>query len=93
MFDTTTNLWPDAFLAGSRGDLTMMTTATTTTKTRVDFDDHDDSNNDHKDGVNDDARTTSTTFLTQQPTCGRIHSWKVRGGDFNDDDDCNNAAY
>ena len=28
-FDTTTNLWSDAFLAGRGGDLTMMTTATT----------------------------------------------------------------
>ena len=38
-FDMTTNLWLDAFLAGSGGDLEMMTTATTTTKTRGDFDD------------------------------------------------------
>ena len=29
-----------------------MMAATTTTKTRGDFDDHDDSNNDHKDNVN-----------------------------------------
>ena len=57
-FDTTTNLWSDAFLAESGGDLTMMTTATTTTKTRGDFDDHDNSNNEHKDDVNDYARTT-----------------------------------
>ena len=35
IFDTTTNLWLDAFLTGSGGDLTMMTAATTTTKTRV----------------------------------------------------------
>ena len=89
----TTNLCPDAFLAGSRGDLTMMTTATTTTKTRGDFDNHDDGNNDHKDYVNDNARTKSTSFLTQQPPCGRIHSWKGGGGDFNGDDRGNNAAY
>jgi hypothetical protein len=76
----------DAFLAGSGGDLRMMTMATTTTKTRGDFDDHDDGNNDHKDNVNNDARTTSTSFLTQQPTCGRIHSWKGGGGDFNDNE-------
>ena len=71
----------------------MMTTATTTTKTRGDFDDQDDSNNYHKDHVNDNARTTSTSFSTRQPTCGRIHSWKGGSGDFNDNDDGNNAAY
>ena len=37
-FDTTTNLWSDAFLAGSGGYLEMMTSATTTTKMRGDFD-------------------------------------------------------
>ena len=55
-FDTTTNLWLDAFLAERGVFLTMMTTATTTTKTRGDFDNNDNSNNDHKDDDNDDAR-------------------------------------
>ena len=55
IFDTTTNLWSDAFLAGSGVDLTMMTTETTTTKTRGDFDDHDNGNYDHKDNVKEDA--------------------------------------
>ena len=36
-FDTTTNLWSDAFLAGRRGD----------------FDDDDNGNKDHKDNNND----------------------------------------
>jgi hypothetical protein len=40
-FDTKSNLWLDAFLAGRGVILTMMTMATTTTKTR--------GNNDHKD--------------------------------------------
>jgi hypothetical protein len=70
----------------------MMLTATTTTKTRGDFDDHDDGNNDHKDDVNDNARKTLNPFLTQQPTCGWIHSWKGGGGDFNNNDTGNNAA-
>ena len=58
---------------------------------RGDFDGHDDSNNDHKDDVNDCTRTTSSSFLTQQPTCGLF--LEGRGGDFNDDDNGNNAAY
>ena len=29
-------------------------------------------------------------FLTQQPTCGRMHSWQGGGGDFDDDDSSNN---
>ena len=37
-FDTTTNLWSDAFLAGMGGD----------------FDDDDEGNNSHKDDNNDD---------------------------------------
>jgi hypothetical protein len=37
-FDTTTNLWLDAFLAGRGGDLTIMTTATTMAGERVDSD-------------------------------------------------------
>jgi hypothetical protein len=28
------------------------------------------------DDDNDDARTTSTSFMTQQPTCGWMNSWK-----------------
>jgi len=36
----------------------------------------------------DDARKTSTSFMTQQPTCGWMHSWKEGwGGNFNDDGD------
>ena len=58
---------------------TAMTMEATTTKTRGDFDNHDNGNNDHKDGVKDNARTTSASFLTQQPTCGWMHSWKGGG--------------
>jgi hypothetical protein len=29
---------------------------------------------------NDDARTTSTSFMTQQPTCGWMHSWNEGWG-------------
>jgi hypothetical protein len=57
IFDTTTNLWLDAFLAGRGVILTMMTTETMTTKMRVDFDKDDHSNNNHKDDDNDNART------------------------------------
>ena len=57
IFDTTTNLWLDAFLAGRGVILTMMTTATMTTKMRGDFDKDDHSNNNHKDDDNDNART------------------------------------
>ena len=93
-FDTKSNLWLDAFLARRGVILTMMTMATTTTKTRGDSDDNDDGNNNHKDNDNDDARTTSTSFMTQQPTCGRMHSWKGGWGDFKDngDDDKITAA-
>ena len=55
-FDTTTNLWLDAFLAGRGVILTMMTTATTTTKMMGDFDGDNNSNNYHKDNDNNDAR-------------------------------------
>ena len=71
----------------------MITTATTTTKTRGDLEDHDEGNKDLKDNVNNNARTTLTSFLTQQATCGWIHSWKGGGGDFNDNDNGNNATY
>ena len=92
-FDTTINLWSDAFLAGRGVILTMITMATTTTKTRGDFDNDDDGNNDHKDDDNKDGRTTSTSFFDTA-----INLWvdaflEVRGGDFNYDDDGNNAAY
>ena len=61
---------------------TMMTTATTTTKSRGDFDNDDNNKNDDEDGNNmdddkesngddgEDARTTVTSFLTQQLTSG-----------------------
>ena len=45
IFDTTTNLWSDAFLAGRGGDfgfLTTMTTATTMAGERVDSDEDND---------------------------------------------------
>ena len=75
-FDTTTNLWLDALLAG-KGVIstTMMTTATMTTKSRGDFDD-DDTRTTTKTPT---ARTTSTSFLTRQPTNGRMHSWQGAG--------------
>ena len=74
-FDTTTNLWSDAFLAG-RG---------------VDFDDDDNGNNDHKYDNDDDSERGKRQrhrrqgqqrphFLTQQPTCGWMHSWQGGGG-------------
>ena len=37
-----------------------------------DFDNNDDGNNSYKDNNNNNA-------LTQQPTCGRMHSWKGGG--------------
>ena len=57
IFDTTTNLWLDAFLAGRGVILTMMTTAKMTTKMRGDFDKDDHGNNNHKDDDNDNTRT------------------------------------
>jgi hypothetical protein len=68
LFDTTTNLWSDAFLAGRGGD----------------FDDDDDGNNDHKDDDNNKGGRGQRRrhqrlgqrrphLLTQQPTCGRMH--------------------
>ena len=56
------------------------------------FYDHDNGNNDHKDDVNDDARKTLTSFLTQTTNLW-IHSWKGGGDDFNNNDNCNNTAY
>jgi hypothetical protein len=56
IFDTTTNLWSDAFLAGRGVILTMVTTATMTIKMRGDFDEDDNNNNNHKDDDNDNAR-------------------------------------
>ena len=61
-FDTTTNLWSDAFLAGRGGD----------------FDNDDDGNNDHKDNYNGEQGQKQRHqrqgqqrphFLIQQPTC------------------------
>ena len=50
VFDTTTNLWSDAFLAGREGDLD-------------DDDDNDDSKNDHNDyGTRTTTRITTTSF-------------------------------
>ena len=43
-FDTTTNLWSDAFLAGRGGD----------------FDNDDDGNNDNKDPNGDDGKVART---------------------------------
>ena len=74
LFDTTTNLWSDAFLAGRGGD----------------FDDDDDGNNDQKDNDNNEGERGQRKkhqrlgqrrphLLTQQPTCGRMHSWQARG--------------
>jgi hypothetical protein len=71
--------WSDAFLAGRGVIFTMMMKESTITKTRGDFDDNDDGNNNHKDDDNNDSRTMSTSFMTQQPTCGWMHSWKGGG--------------
>ena len=52
MFDTTTNLWSDAFLAGRGVILTTMTTATMMAGERVDSDEDDNEDPNGKD--NDD---------------------------------------
>ena len=72
--------WPDAFLAGRGVIFTMMMKASTTTKTIGDFNDNDNGNNDHKDNDNNSSRTTLTSFMTQQTTCGWMNSWKGGGG-------------
>ena len=38
----------------------------------------------------EDARTMLTSFLTQQPTCGQMHSWLGGGGELDNDDGGNN---
>ena len=76
-FDTTTNLWSDAFLAGRGGDLV----------------DDEDGNNNAIFAQSVMVRTQGQCqpqFLIQQPTCGRMHSWQGGGGDLDNDDDINN---
>ena len=71
-FNTATNLWSDAFLAGKEG--VILTTMTTTT-TDNDKDDSDDDDVVDKDNNKDPNGKDNDHFLTQQPTCGWMHSW------------------
>ena len=53
----------------------------------------DNGNNDHKYDDNDNARTKSTSFFDTTTNLWSDAFLEVRGGDFNYDDDGNNAAY
>ena len=83
-FDTTTNLWSDAFLAGRGGIWKTMPTATTTTKTitttMVNEDNGKDPNSEDNDNLIFD---TATNMWLDAFLAGR-------GGDFVNDDNGNN---
>ena len=84
-FDTTTNLWLDAFLAGRGVILTMMMTATMTTKTTTTTTVNEDNDKDTNGEDNDNLIIRHNN----QPVVGCIPGRE--GGDFDDDDNGNNS--
>ena len=84
-FNTTTNLWSDAFLAGRRGGIwATMTRATTTTKTTTMTTVNEDNNKDTKGEDKDDLIFDTTTNLWSDAFLAG------KGGGFNNDDDYGN---
>ena len=86
IFYTTANMWLDAFLAGRGGDFDNDDDGNNNCKDN----DNDDGEQDHKDNNNDNGEQGQQQrhqrrgqqrphFSTQQPTCGRMHSWQGGG--------------